>query len=188
MVDNDTFSTDDNYQIIEGSAQTPTEPIVELNTYVIKNIEISKQITNDINDIAIIITAEINGKTIKVSLQNNTKQNSSQNGFNNDIIIKINDSDITYYTLSINSEIMPSGSVETQELNETNSAVLNNRTPENIAQLLNAIKVQLNKIYEQQMQVAKEIQEQEDMQNGITPANPNSPETNTIVNYENVIQ
>ena len=78
MVDNDTFSTDDNYQIIEGSAQTPTEPIVELNTYVIKNIEISKQITNDINDIAIIITAEINGKTIKVSLQNNTKQNSSQ--------------------------------------------------------------------------------------------------------------
>lgn len=154
----------------------------------IKNIEISKQMTNNINNIAIIITTEINGKTIKISFQNNTEQNSSQDGFNKDTIIKINDSDITYYTLSINSEIMPSENVSVQELNETNSAVLNNRTPENIAQLLSAIKVQLNKIYEQQMQVAKEVQEQENMQNGLTPVNPNSPETNTIINYENVIQ
>lgn len=144
--------------------------------------------TNNINNIAIIITTEINGKTIKISFQNNTEQNSSQDGFNKDTIIKINDSDITYYTLSINSEIMPSENVSVQELNETNSAVLNNRTPENIAQLLSAIKVQLNKIYEQQMQVAKEVQEQENMQNGLTPVNPNSPETNTIINYENVIQ
>lgn len=140
------------------------------------------------NNITIIITFEINEKTIKVSLQNNTKQSSSQNGFNNDIIIKVNDSDTTYYTASISSEIMPSSNVQTQELNETNSAALNNRTPENIAQLLNAIIIQLNKMYEQQMQVAREVQEQEDMQNGLTPSNPNAPETNTIVNYQNVIQ
>lgn len=141
------------------------------------------------NNITIIITTEINGKTIKVSLQNNIGQSSSHNGFNNDIIIKINDSDTTYYTLSINSEIMPSESVEIQELNETNSATLNNRTPENIVQLLNAIKIQLNKIFEQQMQVAREVQEQEDMQNGLNQTNPDSAETNTIIsNYQNVIQ
>lgn len=182
------LSTDNDYQIIEGSAQTPTEPIVELNTYTIKNIEISKQMTNNINNITIIVTTEINGKTIKVSLQNNTEQSSSQNGFNNDIIVKINDSDTTYYTLSIDSEIMPSGNIKTQELNETNSATLNNRTPENIAQLLNAIKIQLNRMYEQQMAVAREVQEQEDMQNGLNQTNPNAPETNTIVNYQNIIQ
>lgn len=183
------LSTDNDYQIIDGSAQIPTQPdITEPNIYVIRNIELSKQMTNDMNNIAIIITTEINGRTIKISLQNNTKQSSSQNGFNNDIIIKINDSDTTYYTLSIDSEIMPSSNVNTQELNDTNSAALNNRTPENIAQLLNAIITQLNKMYEQQMQVAREVQEQENMQNGLTPSNPNAPETNTIVNYENVIQ
>lgn len=144
--------------------------------------------TDTQNNVAIVITIQVNEKTIKISLQNNTKQNSSQNAFNNDIIIKINDSDTTYYTLSINSEIMPNENVSVQELNENNSATLNNRTPENIAQLLNAVIIQLNRIFEQQMQVAREAQEQEDMQNEITPANPNAPETNTIVNYQNVIQ
>lgn len=144
--------------------------------------------TDTQNNVAIVITIQVNEKTIKISLQNNTKQNSSQNAFNNDIIIKINDSDTTYYTLSINSEIMPNENVSVQELNENNSATLNNRTSENIAQLLNAVIIQLNRIFEQQMQVAREAQEQEDMQNEITPANPNAPETNTIVNYQNVIQ
>lgn len=144
--------------------------------------------TDTQNNVAIVITIQVNEKTIKISLQNNTKQNSSQNAFNNDIIIKINDSDTTYYTLSINSEIMQNENVSVQELNENNSATLNNRTPENIAQLLNAVIIQLNRIFEQQMQVAREAQEQENMQNGLTPTNPNAPETNTIVNYQNVIQ
>lgn len=153
-----------------------------------KNIEISKQVAENVNNITLIMTFEINGEIMKISLQNNTKQNSSQNGLDNNIIIKINNSDTTYYTVSISSEIMPSSNVEIQELNETNSAALNNRTPENITQLLNAIMIQLNKIYEQQMEVAREVQQQEDIQNGLTSSNPNAPETNTIVNYQNVIQ
>lgn len=137
----------------------------------------------------VIVTIQINEKTIKISLQNNVEQNSSRNGFNNDIIVKINDSDTTYYTLNINSETTPSTNVQTQELNETNSATLNNRTPENIAQLLEAVVTQISKIIEQQMEVAREVQEQEDMQNGLNQTNPGSAEANTIIsNYQNVIQ
>ena len=65
--------------------------------------------------------------------------------------------------------------------------MFNNRTPENIKQLVNSIKVQLKKIYEQQMQVAKDTQEQEDA-NGLTQIDPNAVESNTITNMKNVIQ
>lgn len=101
---------------------------------------------------------------MKASLQNKTEQNATQDGFTNNITINISDSNTTYFTIKANSNILPNSSISIEELNETNSAVLNNRTPENVSQLLNAIKGQLQKIYEQQMQVAKEVQQQEDEQ------------------------
>ena len=106
---------------------------------------------------------------------------------NHNIIAIISDSDVTYFKTSINANTKPAESVALQELNQNNYAVFNNRTPENIAQLINSIKVQLKKIYEQQMQVAKETQAQEDA-NGLTQIDPNAVETNTITSIENVIQ
>lgn len=180
--------TDDDYQIIQGSATE--QPIVEeeIKTVTIKNIEFAKQLKGNQNNMIMILTYETGNSLIKISLQNKTEQNNTQNGIVKNIILNINDTETTYFTIKLNSNITSSNSVTVEEINETNSAVLNNRTPENILQLLNAIKVQLQKIYDQQMQVAKEVQQQEDSQNGLTPVDPNAAEANQITNRNDIVE
>lgn len=179
---------EDGYQVIEGSASgQPQEVIPKTTTFTIKNIEFAKETSGSKNNMIAILTCELNHEVITVSLQNRTEQNETQDGFNNNIIVKINNSGTTYFTINVNSNITPSSNISVQEINETNSAVLNNRTPENIAQLLNAIQAQLQKIYEQQMQVAKQVQEQENAQNGLTPVDPNAAEANTITNRTDIV-
>lgn len=185
---NNVTFTDDNYQIIEGSASgEPQEIIPETTTYNVKNIELAKQISGTENNMIAIFTFYIDGEKYTVSLQNKTEQNKTQDGFVNNIILIVNETDTTYFTVKANSDIKPSNNISVQELNETNSAVLNNRTPENISQLLTAIKAQLQRIYEQQMQVVKEVQEQENAQ-GLTQIDPNAAESNTITNRTDVVQ
>lgn len=134
-----------------------------------------------------IVTYEKGDSIMNASVQNKTERNNSTQGFTNNITININDSETTYFTIKIGSEIIATSNISVQVLDETNSAVLNNRTPENIAQLLNAIKQQLKVIYEQQMQVAKQVQEQENTEKSLTQIDPNSIEANTITDRTNVI-
>ena len=176
----------DEYQIIEGSAQIPTpsqQPEPKVMT--IKNIELAKQITQKQSNMIAILTYEVDNSIMKVSVQNRTEPNNEQ-GFTNHIVVIVNDSDTTYFTIKANSTIAPSNTISVQELNETNSAILNNRTPENISQLLNALKVQIQKIYEQQMQVANQVQQQEGS-NGLNQVDQNAVETNTITDRTDVV-
>lgn len=180
--------TEDGYQVIEGRGVEQPIPEPEPPTVIkMKSIEIAKKISGTQNNIIAIVSYEQGDSIMKISLQNKTEQNTLQEGINNNIIINISDSDVTYFMIRVNSNIKPANSVSLQELNATNYAVFNNRTPENIAQLLNSIKVQIKKIYEQQMQVAKETQAQENAQ-GLTQIDPNAVESNTITSIENVIQ
>ena len=180
--------TEDGYQVIEGSAVERPTPEPEPPTVItIKSIEIAKQVSGNQNNIIAIVGGEVGDSRVKISIQNKTEPNTLQEGMNHNIIINISDSDITYFTIRANSNTKPVTSVALQELNQSNYAVFNNRTPQNIAQLINSIKAQLKKIYEQQMQVAKETQAQEDA-NGLTQIDPNAVESNTITNMENVIQ
>ncbi len=180
--------TEDGYQVIEGSAtERPATQAEPPTVITIKSIEIAKQVSGNQNNVIAIIGGKVGDSNIKVSIQNKTEPNTLQEGINNNIIVIISDSDITYFTIRANSNTRPATSVALQDLNQNNYAVFNNRTPENIKQLVNSIKVQLKKIYEQQMQVAKETQEQEDA-NGLTQIDPNAVESNTITNMKNVIQ
>lgn len=180
--------TEDGYQVIEGSAVERPTPEPEPPTVItIKSIEIAKQVSGNQNNIIAIVGGEVGDSRVKISIQNKTEPNTLQEGMNHNIIINISDSDITYFTIRANSNTKPVTSVALQELNQSNYAVFNNRTPQNIAQLISSIKAQLRKIYEQQMQVAKETQAQEDA-NGLTQIDPNAVESNTITNMENVIQ
>ncbi len=180
--------TEDGYQVIEGSAvERPTTEPEPPTVITIKSIEIAKQVSGNQNNIIAIVGGEVGDSRVKISIQNKTEPNTLQEGMNHNIIINISDSDITYFTIRANSNTKPVTSVALQELNQSNYAVFNNRTPQNIAQLINSIKAQLKKIYEQQMQVAKETQAQEDA-NGLTQIDPNAVESNTITNMENVIQ
>lgn len=154
--------TEDGYQVIEGSGEQRPMPEPEPPTIItIKTIELAKQISGNQNNIIAIVSGEVGDSHIKVSLQNKVEPNTLQEGMNQNIIVNVNDSDTTYFTIRANSNTKPVENVALQELNQNNYAVFNNRTPENIKQLINSIKVQLKKIYEQQMQVAKETQEQE---------------------------
>lgn len=180
--------TEDGYQVIEGSAvERPTTEPEPPTVITIKSIEIAKQVSGNQNNIIAIVGGEVGDSRVKISIQNKTEPNTLQEGMNHNIIINISDSDITYFTIRANSNTKPVTSVALQELNQSNYAVFNNRTPQNIAQLISSIKAQLRKIYEQQMQVAKETQAQEDA-NGLTQIDPNAVESNTITNMENVIQ
>ncbi len=180
--------TEDGYQVIEGSAVERPAPEPEPPTVItIKSIEIAKQVSGNQNNIIAIVGGEVGDSRVKISIQNKTEPNTLQEGMNHNIIVLVSDSDITYFKVRSNSNIKPATNVALQELNQSNYAVFNNRTPENIAQLISSIKAQLKKIYEQQMQVAKETQAQEDA-NGLTQIDPNAVETNTITNMENVIQ
>lgn len=189
QTNNNITFTDDEYQIIEGSASgTPQEIVPDTTTYTITNIELAKQISGTQNNIIGIITFNKNDEVIKISLQNKTESNNANDGYTNNIILNINNSDITYFTIKANSNITPSDTISIQEINETNSAVLNNRTPENISGLLTAIKTQLETIYKQHMEVAKQVQEQENAGAGLTPVDPNAEEANPITNREDVAQ
>ena len=180
--------TEDGYQVIEGSAVERPAPEPEPPTVItIKSIEIAKQVSGNQNNIIAIVGGEVGDSRVKISIQNKTEPNTLQEGMNHNIIVLVSDSDITYFKVRSNSNIKPATNVALQELNQSNYAVFNNRTPQNIAQLISSIKAQLKKIYEQQMQVAKETQAQEDA-NGLTQIDPNAVETNTITNMENVIQ
>lgn len=134
-----------------------------------------------------IVTYEKGDSIMNVSIQNKTERNNATQGFTNNIVININDSETTYFGIKVGSEIISTNNISVQVLDETNSAVLNNRTPENIEQLLSAIKQQLKVIYQQQMQVAKQVQEQENAEKALTQIDPNSIEANTITDRENVI-
>lgn len=186
--DNNTITVEDGYQMIEGSApiQNPIVEEPESTTITIKSIELAKETTSTGSNVIAILTYQNEDSLMTVSVQNKTEQDNAQ-GFNNNIIVKINDSEITVFTIKANSKMVATNNISVQALDGTNSAVLNNRTPENIKQLLDAIKNQLKVIYEQQMQVAKEVQEQENAQNGLTQIDPNSPESNTITNRDDII-
>ena len=182
-------SIDNGYQLTQESAQEQIETVTTDSTAIsIKNIEFAKQISGTQNNVIGIITYELGDAIMKVSIQNKTEQNASQNGLTNNTIIYINNSDTTYFSITTNSNISPSSSVSVQELNDTNSVLLNNLTSENISQLVNAIAAQLQKIYEQQMQVVKQMQEQEDAQNASTQINQNVEQSNTITDTTNVVQ
>lgn len=183
QTNNVTF-TDDGYQVIEGSASGEVQEVIpETTIYTIKSIEFKKEVSGNENNITGILTFDMDDETYTISLQNMTKQNNS--GLTNNIILIINNSNITYFTVKANSNISLSKNITVQDLNETNSAVLNNRTPENISQLLTAIKAQLKKIYEQQMEVARQMQE--NSQTSLNPTNPNAEEANTITNRTDVV-
>lgn len=189
QINNNITFIDDGYQIIEGSASgTPQEIISNESTYTITGIELAKQISGTQNNIIGIITFNKNDEVIKISLQNKTEANNTKGGYTNNVALNINNSDITYFGIKANSNITPSDTISVQEINETNSAVLNNRTPENISGLLTAIKTQLETIYKQHMEVAKQVQEQENSGAGLTPVNPNAEEANTITNRDDVVQ
>ena len=189
QTNNNITFTDDGYQIIEGSASgTPQEITPNETMYTITGIELAKQISGTQNNIIGIITFNKNHEVIKISLQNKTEANNTKGGYTNNIILNVNNSDTTYFMVKANSNIVPSDTISVQEINETNSAVLNNRTPENISGLLTAIKTQLETIYKQHMEVAKQVQEQENSGAGLTPVNPNAEEANTITNRDDVVQ
>jgi hypothetical protein len=178
--------TEDGYQIIEGSSLgqgTTTEQ--ENSTYTITRLEFAKQITGNQKNAIAIATIETNNNTVTLSIQNKTDKSTTQDGYTNNITVKINSSDTTFFTININSNIESASSVSVPTLTQSNYAVLNNRTQENIVQLLSAIGVQLTNIYEQQIEVVKQVQEQEDAQNsGLTQINTDMLEMNTITDRD----
>lgn len=190
QANNNTTTIEDGYQMIEGSApvQTPTVEEPEPLTITIKNIELAKQVTNTENNLIAIVTYQKGDAIINISIQNKTEQDNSTQGFVNNKIININNAETTYFGIKINSNMVATNNISVQVLDQTNSAVLNNRTPENIQQLLDAIKNQLSIIYEQQMQVAKQVQEEENAQNGLTQIEPNSTQNNTVIDRDNIVQ
>ncbi len=190
QANNNTTTIEDGYQMIEGSApvQTPIVEEPEPLTITIKNIELAKQVTNKENNLIAIVTYQKGDAIINISIQNKTEQDNSTQGFVNNKIININNAETTYFGIKINSNMVATNNISVQVLDQTNSAVLNNRTPENIQQLLDAIKNQLSIIYEQQMQVAKQVQEEENAQNGLTQIEPNSTQNNTVIDRDNIVQ
>lgn len=180
---------EDGYQVIEGSQSVTqtTEPASEVKSIMkIKKIELAKQIKDNQNNIVAIVECEQDNKAIKISLQSNTQK--GDQGLINNFRVNINDSETTYFTVTAASTINTSDNVQTEELNDSNSAVLNNRTKENAIALIDAIKTQLQRTYNELMEVAKQVQEQEDAQSGLNSVNPNAPEANVISNMQNVIQ
>jgi hypothetical protein len=182
---------EDEYQVIEGSALE--SGVVEDNTssvYTIKKLEFAKQSSEGKNYIVAIATCDINDKTTTISIQNKTEQDSTnKNEFTNNIVIKINESDTTVFTITSDSNIASSSSVYVPTLEQGNYAVLNNLTKEYITQqLLPALLIQVPIVYNQQVEYVKEVQEQEDAQNSsLTQIDPGMLEMNTITNRDNII-
>jgi Tfp pilus assembly protein PilE len=179
--------TEDGYQIIEGSA-SGEEVIeeVETSTYTVKKLEFAKQISGNQSNVIAIITYEANDDLMTVSVQNKTDGN--QDGFSNNIIVNINNSDTTYFTIKANSTITPVSSVSIPTLTSGSYAVFNNFTSDYIVKILSGTITQLFNMFNQQMEVAKEVQEQQDAQNStLIPVDSDMLEMNTITERDDII-
>ena len=124
-------------------------------------------------------------KTIKLLLQNNANQD--EEGMNYNTVVNINDSGITYFTIKLNTSMKPSNDVVVEQLTNENSATINNFTPEYMANIINSVKIRLRQLYEEKMQIAKTVQQEENTSQGLTQVDQNAPEANTIMQDTNTI-
>lgn len=155
------------------------------NSNKIKSVELAKETSDNKNNMIISVNYEDDTNSIKsISLQSKTELYNQE--LVNNIVININDSNTTYFTIKINSNMVANNNIQIEELNKTNSVVVNDRSKENILQLWNAITAQLQKVYEQYIQVIKELQ-QEDTQNQLIHNEDIRTESNTITNDTNTI-
>lgn len=147
----------------------------------LKSIEIAKQIEGNQTNTIVIATFEMHDKTVKISVQSKTTPDEQNQGtINNNIIININDSDVTYFTVKVNTILSATDTVIVEQVNEQNSFTANNFTPEYLKELIKSIQDQLKKIYNEKMQIASTVQQEENATNGLNQVDPDAPETNTI--------
>lgn len=183
----DTTNYDDDYIQIEGDNQVQNNQNTQQentssNNVIIKGIEIAKQIEGTQSNTIIVATFETQAdKTIKVSVQSKTSPDTQTQGvINNNTIININDSDITYFTIKANTIMSVATSVTVDELNTNNSFITNTFNKEYIDSLTQQIKRQLQRKYEEKMNIAKTVQEEENASQGLNSVDPNAPEANNI--------
>ena len=187
-----TNQIDDEYIQIEGTQNNNTIVNDEQtnketnNAFAIKQIEIAKEIKDTTVKSIIIVTLEMgDNKTIKLLLQNNANQD--EEGMNYNTVVNINDSGITYFTIKLNTSMKPSNDVVVEQLTNENSATINNFTPEYMANIINSVKIRLRQLYEEKMQIAKTVQQEENTSQGLTQVDQNAPEANTIMQDTNTI-
>lgn len=155
------------------------------NNIKLKTIEIAKQKTNNAIEQVAIFTLNINDKIIKVAIQSKTNNNLNEGNIDNKVVINTNISDETYFTINVTQAINISNDIEVEELNNTNSAKVNDFTAEYTMQLTNAIISRLQQLLQQKTELVTIVQQQENEQQQNQEVQ-NTNENNTI-NTDNSI-
>lgn len=179
---------DDGYMQIQGNENavqnnvTTQEPTTQSESIKLKGVEIAKQIDGNQTNTIFIFTLEVgNDKVVKVSVQSKTKPDTeNQSTLNNSMIININDSDVTYFTIKANTILSATDSVAVEQLTNQNSATINDFTPEYLTSIIVQIQNRLKELYNQKMQIASTVQQEENASQGLNQVDPNAPEANTI--------
>lgn len=178
ILENTNNIIDQEYMQIEGNTNTvqtnqSTQAISKSTK--IKQIEIAKQIEGTQSNSIIIFTLETgNDKIVKLSLQSKISSNSQAREINSNTIININDSDITYFTIKANTTTNSSNDVVVEQLNDQNSAIVNNFNEGYIKKLVTDIYARLEKLYEEKMQIATTVQQEENASQGLNNTNTNT--------------
>lgn len=178
IVDEDFSSIED----INGNTNNnQQQSIVNSNRSIkIKTIEIAKQeVENDLEQV-IILTLGIDDKIVKLAVQSKTNTNLNNGEINNKVVMNINISDETYLTINTIQTINVVNDIEIEELNNTNSAKVNDFTSDYAIQLTNAIINRLQQLLQQKIQLVTITQQQEDEQqiSQTTQSQQNTTENN----------
>lgn len=130
----------------------------------LKTIEIAKEEKDNSIEQVIIVTVNIDDKIVKIATQSKTNSDLNNGTIENKVVMNINISDETYFTINTNQSINISNDVEVEELNSTNSAKANDFTADYAIQLSNAIINRLQQLLQQKIQLVTIVQQQENEQ------------------------
>ena len=159
-----------------------TNNIEQNSDYVIDKIEISNEKYQDTQDFLIVIMANDAENNYTISLQN-TVQTATEN-INKTMLLNVNISDTTYFTLNLNENTSITNNVDVPTLDNSNSAKVNEFTPEYTQQLIAAIGNRLQQLFLEKVSIIVQVQQQQAMvqSSNIMESTQNQQEsiTNTI--------
>lgn len=139
------------------------------NEVILEKIEIITEKLDGQNSVIMVLSLEVEGQTVKVSVQSKTNYGDT---VQNNTLLNVNVADIAYISAEFSMTVASDNTVQIEDLTSENSVLINNLSPEYMQNLLKQIGERLESLFN------KKLEE-------IATANANLPLTETLLNGTN---
>lgn len=155
------------------------------NVLDLNSIELLKQENNGEKYQYIIANLKTENGTSIIGAQDKSKT-LTDGSVEDEITVNINLSNKTYLKINIDKQTIPSSSVDIEELDDTNSAKVNDFTVEYTVQLIEALQNRIQQVYEEKLNIVQNLSNEDNQtdnnENTENTDNTNNIDTNTVNN------